>query len=466
MRTITFKLLLLALPIIALIGCSASPQSVVSDASKAMGGDNLKSIEYSATGFAYVVGQAASPTLPWPKFNAKSYTRAINYETPALRQTLVRTQFENPPHGGGNQPIIGENSATITTGGSSPWAAQSEIWITPHGFLKGAAANNATLASQSVDGKQYNVLSFTAQGKYKFNGYVNSDNMVEKVETWVDNPVLGDMPVVTTYSDYKDFGGVKFPSKIMQTQGGYPSLDVTVNDVKVNTDPKIEVAPAADPGSVTSEKIANGVYFLRRGNYNSVVVEFNDHIAVIEGPLSDEQSTLVIAETKKLVPNKPIKYVVNSHQHFDHAGGLRPFVAEGATIVTHEMNKPYYEKTLAMPHTLAAANIASKTPTFETLTDKKVLTDGKRTLEIHLIQGNPHNDAFLMAYLPAERILVEADAFTPPPAANTPRPNPPSPAATNMADNLQRLKIDYQTILPLHGRKSTRAEYMRWIAKS
>ncbi len=458
------KLVVIALSFVVLVGCSASPQGVLADATKAMGAENLKSVEYSATGFSYALGQSPNPNAPWPKFNVKSYTRAVNFEAPASRQTLVRTQFENPPHGGGNQPIVGENSATVVVTGSSPWAAQSDIWITPHGFLKGAAANNATLASQTVDGKQYNVLTFMAQGKYKVNGYVNADNVIEKVETWVDNPVLGDMAVETTYSDYKDFGGVKFPTKIMQTQGGYPVLDLTVNEAKANTEVKIE-APAPAAATVKSEKVADGVYFITGGTHNSVAVEFSDHIAVVEGPQSEARSVAVIAEVKKLIPGKPIKYLINTHHHFDHSGGIRTFVAEGATLVTNEINKPYYEKTFGMPRTLAPDKMGSKAAMIEALADKKVLTDGKRTVELHLVQGSAHNDGIIMAYLPKERILVEADLFTPPATPTTPRLNPPSPFATNLAENVQRLKLDYQTILPLHGRKSNRAEFMKWIGR-
>ena len=460
-----FKQSLIALSFVVLVGCATTPQDVLSNATKAMGAENLKSVEYTATGFAYSLGQAPNPSSPWPKFNVKSYTRAINFDAPASRQILVRTQFENPPHGGGNQPIFGENTQTTLVNGSSPWSGQSDIWITPHGFLKGAAANITTLTSQSADDKQVNVLTFTAQGKYKVTGYVNHDNLIDKVETMVDNPVLGDMPVVTTYSAYKDFGGVKFPTKIMQTQGGYPVLDLTVTEAKANTDPKIDAPPPAAI-VVKSEKVADGVYYITGQTHHSVAVEFGDHIAVVEGPQSEERSVAVIAEVKKLIPNKPIKYLINTHQHFDHSGGIRTFAAEGATIVTHEMNRPYYEKTFGMARTLAPDKLGTKAATFETLTDKKVLTDGKRTLELHLIQGNGHNDGIIMAYLPKEKILVEADVFTPPPTPATPRPNPPSPFATNLAENIQRLKLDYQTILPLHGQKSSRTEFMKWIGRS
>ena len=89
------------------------------------------------------------------------------------------------------------------------------------------------------------------------------------------------------------------------------------------------------PVRVTTEKLADGIWYLTGGSHHSVLVEFADHVALIEAPQNEERSTAVIAEVKKLTPTKPIRYLVNTHHHFDHSGGLRTYVAEGATIVTH-----------------------------------------------------------------------------------------------------------------------------------
>ena len=447
-----------------LAGCSSPPtaQSLIADASAAMGAANLRSIEYSGSGFQFSLGQSPKPDLPWPKFNAKSFARQVNYEIPALRQTLVRTQFENPPYGGGQQPLAGEQTQNLITTLSAPWDTQAEIWMTPHGFLKGAADNNATL--QPGDGKSANVLTFMAQNKYKVNGYLNAENMVEKVETWIDNPVMGDMLVEWEYSNYKDFNGVKFPAKIVEKQGGFQVLDIDVAEVRPNAPVMIEAPAAPAPVTVANEKVAEGVWYLTGGSHHSAVVEFADHVVVIEGPQSEARANAVIAAAKNLAPNKPIRYVVNTHHHWDHSGGLRAFVAEGATIVTHEMNGPYYQKTLAMPHTLNPdrQETAKAMPKIETLTDMKVMTDGSRTMEIYHIQGNRHNEGIVMAYLPRERILIEADVFTPPADPKTPPPTPRSPYAVNLGENLARLKLNYQTVLPIHGRKSDRAELLKF----
>ncbi len=453
-------------------------KTVIAKASTAMGADNLKTIEYSGSGADFALGQAGNPNEPWPRFIDKSYTRAIAFEVPASRVDRIRLQGENPPRGGGNQPLRGEQpqSQTIIVTANTPWVQQLEIWMTPHGFLKAAAANGATVKSQTVGGKNYNVLTFIGQNKAMVNGYLNDQNMVERVETWIDNAMLGDMLFEAIYSEYKDFGGVKFPTRIVQKQGGYPTLDLTVADVKPNAAVTIQPpqggAPAAggQAAGASSEKLADGVYLIL-GGYASVAVDFKDYIVVIEGPQSEARASAIIAEAKRLIPNKPIKYVVNTHSHFDHASGLRTFVAEGATIITHEVNKPYYEKIFKAPHTLNPDKMAEskKTAAFETMTEKKVLTDGNHVIELHRIQKIGHHDGLIMAYLPKEKIVVEADAYNPPAQASAPAPTPASPYNLSLVETLNRLKLDVETIIPVHypadGRKVTKAELLRAVGQ-
>ena len=208
-----------------------------------------------------------------------------------------------------------------------------EIWTTPHGFLKAAAANNAT-SQRSNDGSE---ITFTMAGNHKYVGRINAQNQVERVQSWINNPVLGDTLVEVAYSDYRDFNGVQFRARIVRTQGGYPVLDITVS--AVTKDPAVDL-PVPDqvrsytppPVTVTAEKLADGVYYMRGGSHHSVAIDQRDHIVVVEGPQDEARST--------------------AHVHFDHSGGVRTYVAEGATIVTHEMNKPYYEKAWAAPRTL------------------------------------------------------------------------------------------------------------------
>ena len=192
--------------------------------------------------------------------------------------------------------------------------------------------------------------------------------------------------------------------------------------------PEAVRAATAPPVVATAEKLADGVYYVKGGTHHSVAIDQADHVVVVEGPQSEARSLAVIAKVKETIPNKPLRYLINTHVHFDHSGGLRTWVDEGATIVTHQMNKPYYEQAWAAPHTLNPDRLAQskKSAMFETVADKHVLTDGKRAIEIYEIAGSGHNDGFLMVYLPKEKILIEGDAYTPA-AAGAPPPRRAEP---------------------------------------
>ncbi len=287
-------------------------------------------------------------------------------------------------------------------------------------------------------------------------GTINDRYLVERVETRIANPLLGDMPIDATYSDYKDFSGVMFPTRIVQRQGGHPTLDVTVGEVQPNSAAALAVsgnAPRAAAPAVRMEAqdIADGVWFLTGGAPLSILVEFTDHFVVIEAPQDDEHTNSVIAEVKRRAPGKPIRYLVNTHLHFDHSGGLRGFVAEGVTIITHTLNKPYLERILKNPFELNPDRLARapRTPVIEGVADKRVLSDGSRTLELYHLRGNLHEDTLLIAYLPKEKLLIQADAFHPRPGA-APLPSP-SPFTVNLLENIRRLKLDVAQVVHVHG---------------
>jgi glyoxylase-like metal-dependent hydrolase (beta-lactamase superfamily II) len=281
----------------------------------------------------------------------------------------------------------------------------------------------------------------------------------------VDNPVLGDMPVEASYTDYREFHGLRFPTKIVEKQGGYPVMDLTVNDANGNIVAGVQPPPkqAADNPifGIDETLVAEDVYYFTGGTHHSVIVNFNDYVVVIEAPLDEARSSAVISEVKKLYFNKPIRYLVNTHAHFDHAGGIRTYAAEGATILTYQMNKPYYEKTFAMPRTLAPDKLSQskKRAVIEAVPEKKVLTDGTHVIELYHVP-NEHNEGMLIAYLPKEKIVIEADLYTPG-AVNAPTPNPVNPYTVSLLENLDRLKLDYEKILGLHGRMATKDELLK-----
>jgi glyoxylase-like metal-dependent hydrolase (beta-lactamase superfamily II) len=184
-----------------------------------------------------------------------------------------------------------------------------------------------------------------------------------------------------------------------------------------------------------------------------------DHMVLVETPLNDGRSGAVIEQVSKLAPGKPIRYVINSHGHFDHSGGLRTAAAAGATLIVQAGNKDYFERAFAVPNRINPDRLAKsgKKARFKTVNEKLELSDGRRTLVIHRITGGNHHDAFQMVYLPAEKLLIEADAYTPGPP-NAPPPATPNANHLTLIQNIERLKLPIERILPLHGRVVPLAE--------
>lgn len=451
-------------------------RAALENVAKAMGAPSLKSIEYAGTGEFFSVGQSVVPGAPWPKFNLKSYTQAANYETASLRRDQVVVRVDTR---GGGVPGMGEARQIVVVSGDHAWTVMGEtptpqprfrteqqvqLWVTPHGVIKAAMANNATVQGRTI--------TFAVPGRMTVKATVDDKNLVEKVEAVYSNQVVGDMPVEVTYSDYKDFGGVKFPTKIKQTIGGFPALELTVSEVKPNAPVDIAVPDAVRQtphpyARVTSQSAAEGVWYLTGGSHHSVAIEMKDHVIVVEAPLDDERAVAVLGEVKNLVPTKPVRYVVNSHHHFDHSGGLRAFAAEGVTVITHETSRPFFEKALAAPATVTPDRLAKsgRKGTVEGVKDRKVLTDGTRTVEIHHMAGNLHGDGMLLVYLPKEKLLSQADAYTPAPP-NAPPPPAVNPNTVNLADNIARLNLAVDQLLPLHGRIVPLAELHKAIGRT
>jgi glyoxylase-like metal-dependent hydrolase (beta-lactamase superfamily II) len=462
-------------------------KTVLANASKAMGADNVTSVTLVGSGANYNLGQNNNANGPWPRVNLNDLRRTIDLSQPALRASAVT--WAAPPQG---TPAVQGAFNQLITPANAAWAQQLEIWTTPWGFLKGAAANSATSRTQNVNGRRSHVVTWNAPVKspgglpYKVVGYINAQtNLIDRVETWLENPVFGDMLVETVYSQWREgANGFMFPSSIVQNRAGWPVFDAQILSGEANprnlqalmTPPPAPAGRGGGPGggpgggappavTASSEKLADGVYRIT-GGYVALAVEFNDHIVLFEpGPQNEARALANIAEVKRVIPNKPIRYGILSHHHFDHTSGLPAAVAEGITLVTHANNKAFFERALSAPRTLApdVMSKSGKKPVVEGMAVKRVFTDGTRTLEVHEIKGLPHADGMLLAYLPKEKIIAYADMYNVP--APTAPAAPPTAGFVVMADNLERLKIDFDTVISVHApnpdRPVKRADFVK-----
>jgi glyoxylase-like metal-dependent hydrolase (beta-lactamase superfamily II) len=382
-----------------------------------------------------------------------------------MRDEIVLSRAE--PLGGGGYPLSGQQRNDQFISGDLAWNQAGttatpgprfvtdrvhQLWITPHGVLKAALRGSASVRPGDAGAS---AVAFDLPGRFTAIALIGADGLVRRVDSSFADPVLGDTAVVTTYDDYRAVNGIQFPMRIRQTMGGFAVLDVAVKEVQVNPPLEMTVPEAARNVAerVVAEKVADGVWFIGGGSHNSVAIEQPDGLILVEAPLNDARAQAVFEQAKALAPGKPIRTVVNSHQHFDHAGGVRAAVAEGATIVTQADNVSYFERVFAQPNRIRPDAMArsGKKASFQPVVDKLEIGTAARPVEVHRIVGGSHSESFVMVYLPKDKLLIEADAFTPP-APNTPPPAVANANNLNLLDNIERLNLAVERILPLHGR--------------
>jgi glyoxylase-like metal-dependent hydrolase (beta-lactamase superfamily II) len=446
--------------------------AVVAEATKVMGVTGLRSITFAGSAATGNFGQSRTISFGLSSTRIPDYIRTIDFTRPA---SLATGSTQPPAVRGAPPPQPGTFVQNITPADTA-WAQQLQIWSTPWGFLIGAASHTPTVQARTVDDVRYRVVSWTPDQKapsgapYRLEGFVNDENVVERVNTWVEHPIMGDLLVETRFSNYQDAGGLKVPAQIRQSQGGMETFVANITGVRINPDNLDELmtppaapirnAPAAAAApTVASEKLADGVYRIT-GGYVSLAVEFKDYVVVLEAGQNEARGLAVLNETRRLFPQKRIKYVVNTHAHFDHAGGLPPFVAEGITIITDDNNKYFLLPALGEPRTLVGDALArsKKKPTIEGVEKKLVLKDATRSLELHHVEMLEHSDGMLIAYLPKEKILFTADFPVPVPG------QPVNPSTATLIDNVTRLGLDFDRYVTVHApapdRPLTRADLM------
>lgn len=210
----------------------------------------------------------------------------------------------------------------------------------------------------------------------------------------------------------------------------------------------------ASPG-LRLQELAPGVQHVVGGSHNSLIVEMSDHVIVFDAPVSDWQSTWTISAARGKYVRKPVKYLVLTHHHMDHAGGLRAYADVGATIVTGKNTAAHFRKVLAAPFTrnpVLGATDLGRTPIVE-VADKHVLTDGKRRVELYVLDPNPHAEGLLIGYVPDAKLGFVTDIWSP---GAAPLPDKLNPALAALVAGVKKAGITPEKFAGGHG---TTAEY-------
>jgi len=298
-------------------------------------------------------------------------------------------------------------------------------------------------------------VDITTANGLKFTLAIDSmTKLPTRVVSMTDNTNLGDVAIETSFADYQDVNGLKLPARLTTKTDKYQTAELRVTKQAVDGDAgdlaapaaaSSAAAPVAPPAMVTVQEVAPGIWWLAGQSHHSVVIEFAEHLTLIESPQNDTRALAVIAKARELRPNKPLTQVINSHHHFDHSGGLRAAVSEGLTVITQKANAQFYQDAMARPHTIVPDALAKnpKPLKIETVDQDMELKDATRTVNLYRIAGNPHATTLLMAYFPKERILVEADVYTPGGML--------APYAPNLLENITQRGLKIDRFVPLHG---------------
>lgn len=462
---------------------SALAQSPALDAAvRTMGGKDrilaVKTLILEGTGEQLNFGQNHTPYAE-TRFEVTSFRRSFDYPNRRWFLDLTRvpkfvtanTAPQRQRQGFDGYPNsiaynVGNNGNMTRAGAQAVTDRLNEFLYHPIGFVQ-AAYSSGTEISEEPGPNNTRRVRITAAGN-KFAVYVDSKtHLPVRVERIVDHPILGDVAFHAEFADWQDVGGLKVPMRITQkfedlfTTGHLrltsTRIDEDVGNIAV-TD-SLRNAPVVQAGqppaapTIVVDTLAQGVWLIGGQSHHTVAIEQSDRIVLVEAPQNDARSLAAIATARELRPGKPVDLLINTHHHFDHAGGLRAAMSQGLTILTHEGNKDFYEKVVYARRHFMQADALQQDPKplkLTTVADRRVLRDNMRSVEVYHVAGNPHNGNMLVVYLPAEKILIQADLYSPP-AANAP---PPAgfPFVANLLENIQRRGLQVERVVGIHGR--------------
>lgn len=471
-------LVLLTIMMFTACASPAPEQRMVHDSAAALGGAErllaVRTIVIEGEGTHYNLGQDIAPGVSGQTFAVTQYKRAIDVPGERARTELARVPKFNHWQGlaaqrqvqGIDRTVgynVAPNGAATRVAAAAADDRRAELLRHPITAVRAALDPAARLSNPRTADGESTVDVLTPDGRAFTLAIDAKTKLPTRVSMPANNVNLGDVVISTAFSEYQSDGGLQLPARLTTKTDDFITADVRVAKQTVDAETGDLAAPAAaasalvpvpQPPNVTVEEVSRGVWLLAGGSHHSALVEFSDHLMLIDAPQNDARTLAVVAKARELRPNKPLTHLVNSHHHFDHSGGIRAAVSEGLTIITHEKNAAFIEEVVKRPHTIVP-DALSKNPKpvkIETIADKKIITDGAMTVHLYSIPSE-HSESMLMAYLPRERDLVVIDVYEPVGTIHM--------FAGRFIEDLQKRKLRVDRIVPLHGKMVPYAQMVK-----
>ena len=447
----------------------ASPeQQVIDDAVEAMGGAgrirDVKALSIQGAGTAPNAGQNRTPDDELPVWKVNEYTRRIDLVNGRTRVQQVReaqflfagdlVQRQTQGLDGDAAYNVAANGTITRAGAAAARDRRSELLHHPVTFLRTIVDADLTLSNlRARAGERLVDIAMPAGGTMTL-GIDSATHLPTRVVSMAANANMGDVAIETRFSDYEEIDGLQLPRRLSTKMDYYLQLDLQVtknavdgdmSELAIPAELKQAKVPEPPPVVVTVEPVAKGIWWLAgSGNHRSVVFEFDDHLVLFEAPVNEARTKAVIDKARTLSP-KPLTKAIVSHHHFDHSGGLRAAIAEGLTIVTHRSNEAFFRSLVGRQHTIAPDTLEKvrRLVMFELVDDQLTLKDKSMEVQLYHLLDNPREGTNIYAYVPRDRILVQADLYD----ATWLRHS----WGANVLQNLERRGLKIERSVPVHG---------------
>lgn len=440
--------------------------SIIEASATAMGGRStlgkIEDISFTFAGMLYARNQSFLPDTPFDKFPIE--TKIVM----DLKNDRLRWDQKNGLPGGlfFENRIIGnlEGGLNIDLGqknhskiGANPPAILLVHRLFPLLFLQKIYEQNSNvrwLGETALNGKKHDVIVAywrTLQYTLYFD---SSSKLLTKHEFIAPGAFSGDDLWEFYTSDYQSIHGFLMPTKYTQIRSGDIIRESTYSDFKFNQ--KLEESffslssdyPLQQQPSFAVKPLAKDVYLAEgvAGGYRCLVVNSNDGIIVVDAPGTSGVTTGLINALKKTIPGKPIKYLVATHFHDDHTGGIRSFIAEGSKIITTPRNQNFFEKFAKAEYVIGPDQLSRqpKSPDFMFVEKNQKFDYPDGTVEIYKLEKNSHAKDLYVVYLPKEKLLFQSDLYNW-------QKNGVTVATVEFVEEIEKLGWQVETVIGSHS---------------